>query len=259
MKAKIIISLLYSIALGSVGFAAPAANDDFVNATVLNGNSDREFGTTIDSTAEAGEPSINTGPSRGGGVWYRWRAPNQSGRLTVSLEVFDPRYYSAPQTMDVFTGNNVNSIYDISSFLGYLNVPGGEVRTGQFFVFANQEYYIRVSDRQPYAASSAVEVSVHFSPIYRTNVRFLGSSRLGRRGTVRAKVTDPSNASSIRVSGSGGRASRVRYSKGSGKVTFRHLRKGKVKRGGKKKVSYTISCFKAGQRSGSSRRSFRSN
>lgn len=49
-------------------------NDNFADATSINGNSGSVNGTNVNATREAGEP--NHADANGGvSVWYQWQAP----------------------------------------------------------------------------------------------------------------------------------------------------------------------------------------
>lgn len=82
--------------------AAPI-NDNFANRINLIGQSVTVFGTTVDSTAEVGEPT----PTDGGvinSIWYSWTAPF-SGLTNISTP--GSNYDTS---IGVYTGNAVNAL-----------------------------------------------------------------------------------------------------------------------------------------------------
>jgi hypothetical protein len=82
--------------------AAPA-NDNFVNATTINGCSGSIPGTNISATKESGER--NHGASAGGAsVWYKWQAPS-NGNVTITTAGSD-----FDTLLGVYTGNSVNGL-----------------------------------------------------------------------------------------------------------------------------------------------------
>lgn len=89
MTRRLVAALALSAALAgaapAAGVAAPPANDDFANATQLDGTSGSAPGTTTDATSEPGEPAHGRyGYVGGRSVWYRWTAPI-SGTATIHL------------------------------------------------------------------------------------------------------------------------------------------------------------------------------
>ena len=86
----------------------PPANDNFVNAQVINGCSGTIGGSTFGATSESGEPShdppdsSSLSPSHT--VWYQWQAPaTVSTTTTTAGSDFDT-------ILAVYTGNTVGSL-----------------------------------------------------------------------------------------------------------------------------------------------------
>lgn len=90
--------------------AAPPPNDDFAAAEQLNGHSVNAIGTTVEATAEVGEP-VHGGDGLGTSVWYRWR-PERSGLIAL-------RCVSSFQTrVAVYTGSTLSNLSEVVSFRG---------------------------------------------------------------------------------------------------------------------------------------------
>ncbi|MDF2440865.1 MAG: hypothetical protein JWN98_1849 [Abditibacteriota bacterium] len=79
------------------------ANNDFVRALVLSGNTGRVSGSNSGADKESGEPS-HAQNAGGKSVWYRWTAPS-NGRVTFS---------TASSTLDtvmaIYTGSSVSGL-----------------------------------------------------------------------------------------------------------------------------------------------------
>lgn len=87
---------------------APPANDNFVNAQVINGSSGVVTGTTVAATKEAGEPN-HAGYGGGKSVWYTWVAPGTGAILFTT-------YGSSFDTLlGVYTGVSVNALTEVAS------------------------------------------------------------------------------------------------------------------------------------------------
>jgi Ca2+-binding RTX toxin-like protein len=100
--------------------AAPI-NDNFAARTILpSATSVVSFGTTVDSTGEAGEP-----PANGilNSIWYSWTAPS-SGLTNITTIGSD---YAT--NLGVFTGNTVNSLALVGSndFISFAFGPTASV------------------------------------------------------------------------------------------------------------------------------------
>ena|GEM_PF-1304442 len=79
------------------------ANDNFVNAVVLQGSTGTVTGTNVSATKEAGEPSIAGNPG-GRSVWYFWTAP---GTGTATFETVGSDYDTL---LGIFNGGAVGAL-----------------------------------------------------------------------------------------------------------------------------------------------------
>jgi hypothetical protein len=102
-------ALLFA-SLPAVALAVPPANDNFVNAEILSGDSVTLRATNVDATKEAGEPD-HAGDVGGASVWYRWTAPFD-GTLSVNC---------APDfiiLVGIYTGSSVSALTEVASAFG---------------------------------------------------------------------------------------------------------------------------------------------
>src|SRR5919204_1343208 len=88
--------------------ALPPANDDFANAIALSGDDASQAGTTIDATAEAGEPN-HAGQPPNASVWYSW-TPTDDG-----LATFDTCTASFDTRLAVYTGSALADLTEVAS------------------------------------------------------------------------------------------------------------------------------------------------
>jgi hypothetical protein len=97
------ISLSGGVAPSPTPTPTPPANDNFINAQVINGCGGTVAGTNLLSTKEPGEPNIAGDPG-GKSVWYQWQAP-LSASVTISTigSNFDT-------LLGVYTGNSVSGL-----------------------------------------------------------------------------------------------------------------------------------------------------
>jgi len=107
----------YSIAVGGgarpdrgffglkLGFTARPANDDFVDAEDLEGDSDSATGSNVAATREPGEPSHSYGAQS---VWWEWTAPT-NGRATINVSG------SFDWVAAVYTGSTVGTLTRVRS------------------------------------------------------------------------------------------------------------------------------------------------
>lgn len=224
-------------------------NDDFSDATLLSGLYGQAYGNTIGATKEAGEPEVY-GARRGGSVWFKYVVPStRAYRLDMSLEVLNQGTYVYEHALDIFNVVGSDSIYNLV-YAGGIVVYGGDVRTVTGFATPGEIVYFRAAPLGT-GDPSPVSFTLNASPIYRTGVVFRTGGRLGRRQTVRAKLTNPKDAGRIRVVGSGkAKVSKVRYNRKSGSIKFTHIRKGRLAKKGKTRVRYTIVAYRGGTRTG---------
>ena len=83
-------------------FIAAPPNDDFINATVLNGVEISTNGTLRGSSPENNDPSVWVGA--GNTVWYSW-TPAQSGKVVVALTEAEDFY-----SVQAFTGTTLSNL-----------------------------------------------------------------------------------------------------------------------------------------------------
>ena len=88
--------------------ALPPVNDDFANATPLSGDKGSQAGTTIDATAETGEPN-HAGLPPDASVWYSW-TPADDG-----LATFDTCTASFDTRLAVYTGSALADLTEVAS------------------------------------------------------------------------------------------------------------------------------------------------
>ncbi|QYO63352.1 pre-peptidase C-terminal domain-containing protein [Leptolyngbya sp. 7M] len=93
---------------------APPANDHFANAKLLPGTSGQDSGSTIDASAEPGEP-IQDGVIHS--VWWKWTAPS-NGVFTV--ETSDDR--SIGTYLSLFRGSSLSNLVRLAQDGG--NIAG---------------------------------------------------------------------------------------------------------------------------------------
>ncbi|MEO8425631.1 MAG: lysyl oxidase family protein, partial [Verrucomicrobiota bacterium] len=84
------------------------ANDAFVGAQMLSGNSGTVTGSNVNATKQPGEP-FHAGNSGGHSIWYQWIAPASSQTTIDTLQ-------SGFNTLlAVYTGSNVSSLTQVGS------------------------------------------------------------------------------------------------------------------------------------------------
>ena len=108
MKQCILILAVLAYLGGSQAGSKAAAplNDNFVNRIALNGALVTTTGSSVDATAEAGEPiHYGLGQNNGGrSAWWSWTAPtNGQATITTAGSGFDT-------ILAVYTGGAVNAL-----------------------------------------------------------------------------------------------------------------------------------------------------
>ena len=102
---------------GSIGTSATpftvlpidsGANDNFVNAQLINPGQSRIVGTNVGATKEPGEPD-HAGNPGGASVWYKWVAPN------TSTYTFNTIGSSFDTLLAVYTGDDVADLTEVAS------------------------------------------------------------------------------------------------------------------------------------------------
>lgn len=148
--------------------AAVSANDDFANATELNGsiplNVTGNTGNGVGgpgATKEAGEPN-HAGDTGGGSVWWKW-TPTESGRVSLSADGTD-----FASLLAVYNGSAVNALTVVSRYAN-LNVPASSADEPfhpgsrvEFDVEAGTTYYFAVDG----AAGAFGNVSLTLASIF---------------------------------------------------------------------------------------------
>ncbi|MCA9158884.1 MAG: metallophosphoesterase [Planctomycetales bacterium] len=111
------------------------SNDNFANATLLNGTSINTSGDNFGATFETSEPH-NVGTTGGKSVWWKWTAP-ATGTVTVATagSSFDT-------TLGIYSGPTVGNLTQVAAN----DDVSGSVLTSQltFAATANQTYRISV-------------------------------------------------------------------------------------------------------------------
>ena len=124
----------------NAGMCKSAANDNFVNAQVINGGSGTVTGVNFDATREAGEPN-HAGVPGGTSVWYRWQAPTSGPAFfTTAGSTFDT-------LLAAYTGTSVSSLATIASNddnTGDRIVSNPLTSSISFNAIAGTTYYIAV-------------------------------------------------------------------------------------------------------------------
>ena len=93
--------------------AAPA-NDNFVNATLLDPSATLAMGSNIGATREAGEP-VHANAGGGKSVWWIYDVP-QTGYLTVStLDSVTAGNFEMDTVLAIYTGSAVSALSEVAS------------------------------------------------------------------------------------------------------------------------------------------------
>jgi hypothetical protein len=100
--------------------AVPPTNDDFANAITVSGSTGSQGGTTVDATAESGEPVFLQGASApAASVWYSWVATATHCFVFQTPADFDT-------VLGVYTGSAVNALTTIATNDDGGLSPGGQ-------------------------------------------------------------------------------------------------------------------------------------
>ena len=165
--------LARALALGSwlaagTALAAPA-NDDFVNAIILPGDSGTQTGTdTIGATIQASEPlpgatEVNT-------VWFKW-ACTADGAFTVdTVGSTDP----VPAPWDAILGVYSGAVVNALTPLGATPKDTGAAETMTIPVTAGNTYYIQLAGWNNTVAAN-IQVNWNFvATVYEANILTFG-------------------------------------------------------------------------------------
>lgn len=232
MKTKAVLFLSALLGWSSIAIAQPS-NDMFANAQLLSGSLVQVSGSTTGATREVGEFDGSFDDST---VWYRWIAPRKGDLL---LSVVGSEYLA----FWIYQRTGVRSVLGLTYVYGddwddTINLDARRFNGGE-------DLYIRVSSSDP----ASFTMLLNFSPVYESSIALTTRGRsLKAKGTIRGRVSNPADVSSIRVNVSGaGRAGKVRFNKAKGTFSFKHSRKGPPPRKGRsKQVTYTVTPVYAG-------------
>jgi hypothetical protein len=148
------VALLAAMLFASSAFAAPPANDDFANATVVDPS--ETWGltnqTTLEATAEPGEPA-HAGTTAVRSIWYSF-TPTESGwnRISTCANLNGWR-------LAVYTGNAVNALTEVTS-AGPDSVnscPGGQNAQVEFLATAGTTYHVAVDSTSGGSQSTTLQ------------------------------------------------------------------------------------------------------
>ena len=152
---------------GAAPYGSVPANDNFANAITmsLSGTTAHSFGTNVNATREAGEPTPDNTPSGktnpgGHSAWWKWTAP-AAGNVYVDTQgsLFDT-------TLGAYTGTAVGQLTKIAY---NDDLQGGVVQTSllSFSATANTTYYFVVdgfnNNDGSGAESAAITINLNFA------------------------------------------------------------------------------------------------
>ena len=142
--------------------AAPAAaerpvNDDFADATTLDGASGQQPLDLLLATPEPGEPAYISRYGRASGsVWFRWQAATDEA-VHFGLTSDRPPSTNSDDRIDVFQGDHpAGLVFVAGGDLGGTQIGGAH--GASFFATAGEEYLIRVS----YGAAAPSPMTLHW-------------------------------------------------------------------------------------------------
>ena len=159
-------------------YADPPANDNFVNALAVSGDSGSIVGTNKDATKEPGEPN-HAGGAGGASVWYRWTA-SVSGPVTFDTIGFRNQGGSAYKyltaLMAIYTGSSLNGLTQVTA--------SSSGNTVTFNAVAGTTYQIAV-DSGPVIGGAYLPgiVPLHWGPKANANDNFANAQQLAAAGS----------------------------------------------------------------------------
>jgi hypothetical protein len=156
-----------ALILSASAAAVPPPNDNFAAATVLPTEFGTIAGSTVDATAEAGEPN-HLGVAGGTSIWYRWAAPSSGGVVIDSCgSDFDT-------ILAVYTGPDLAHLAEVA---GDDDTCGGH-SVVEFVAEAGVVYHVAVDS---FGASGSGQVVLHWNrpPTNRTPPAVTGTVRDG--------------------------------------------------------------------------------
>jgi len=174
--ARLAICLLLAAlaALPAAAQAAPPANDDFADAQVVNVG-DRLTGTTLDATAQAGEPAPE--PAHTQSVWYRL-TPSTAETLRI-----DNCNGSSFAGLTIFTGTGLGDLTEVPVTRSFCN-GGNRVYMD---AAAATTYYLRVAAYTLAGGGIALTVA---RPQIPANDDFENAQPVGRPARVAGTTVD---------------------------------------------------------------------
>jgi PKD domain len=151
--AGLLLALVFVFATTMPALAAPPANDDFANATII---STIPFDDTVDSTdatVEAGEPtsSCSYWGWKNTSVWYIF-TPVTVGTYSASISTAD-----FTPVVTVFTGNSLTSLTEV----GCQPYVGNQVL---FHANAGTTYYFQMSNLYPWETGGTMQFHLEEVP-----------------------------------------------------------------------------------------------
>jgi hypothetical protein len=144
-------------------FAAPPANDNFASAITIGATPYTHSTTTLESTNEAGEPTLGCGGSNS--IWYKYTAPSTG---TVIADTFGSGFDTELRAYSGATLETLNLMACNDDYSGLASwMP--------FAVQAGQTYYIRLAGYSGSRGSSTLHLSSVIAPEH-TECPLIGAS-----------------------------------------------------------------------------------
>src|SRR5688572_1267943 len=174
--------LLLSLVLAAPALAVPPANDNFIAAEVLTGDTATTSGTTLEATKETAEPN-HAWYAGGASIWYRWTAPSDG---VATIDTFGSSFDTL---LGVYTGLSVGGLHEIASNDQY---NGSQSRV-RFSATAGTEYRIAVDGWNAQQGAVTLNVGLAQSPPNDAfaNAAVLSGSSTTATGTNAAASIEP--------------------------------------------------------------------
>ena len=148
VKLFAVTTMLCGFALGA--FAAPPANDDFVNAEIVSGIQVHIARTNEEATKEAGEPNHANNPG-GKSLWFKWTAP-----MSRVMAITTNRSAGNFDTLlHIYKGAALNNLTSVA-FSNNINAPSDLKSYARFFALEGTTYYIAVDGGSASKVPSAI-------------------------------------------------------------------------------------------------------
>lgn len=136
--------------------AAPPANDNFANATVITGLSGSDTGSNLEATVEVDEPEPSFSSNTGTSVWWTWTAP-QSG-----VFLFDTLGSGPDKNAEDF--DHVLTIYTGTDFTDLEEIGSEEVPIPVVAV-AGQTYFLSVRGQDLGSGPDEGDIMINWAPL----------------------------------------------------------------------------------------------